>query len=379
MSRTSLRHVLVVAVLSGGAGTWTASPVTAATPHSPVVACPSSALVAACPPSLLGPSHGGVRPEGLVAHGPAVPFGADPGHGGLQPSVRVTNYVPAFLAFHREAAQVEEELRQEALERESEPDAAALSRARLEAWERHLGDAAPRLARGGGGGWEPENLDGAWDRYPGAMERIRAAVDGITPSPQGVFEEVASRLRLDRPLAVDLFLYVGTFQEQAAFRLVDGEYAILLPVETLPQARRPLFIDLFTRAVHARLSGRPAGGNLSLAQHLFLRGLGLRVFEDATPGRPAETYLQRSRDWLLSAERRDREILEGMRVRLGERDPQALARFLEGPGGGAHGDFDYAAWRISGLLLMDGWSLDRLARIPVDEVEGVVSEILGLL
>jgi hypothetical protein len=194
-----------------------------------------------------------------------------------------------------------------------------------------------------------------------------------------VFEEVASRLRLDRPLAVDLFLYVGTFQEQAAFRLVDGEYAILLPVETLPQAVAPSSsISSPGRSTPASPAGR-RGGNLSLAQHLFLRGLGLRVFEDATPGRPAETYLQRSRDWLLSAERRDREILEGMRVRLGERDPQALARFLEGPGGGAHGDFDYAAWRISGLLLMDGWSLDRLARIPVDEVEGVVSEILGLL
>jgi len=323
---------------------------------------------------LCGDSPDGLVPASATGNA-AVGIVGGVGHAPpVQPTVRITNFVPAFLAFHDEARRLETELRDAAAQRDQEVDPVEISRVRREAWDRHLAEMAPRVSRQGAGEWTPEGLDAAWDRYDGTMDRIRSMVDGVTPAPQGVFQEVASRLRLDRSLEVEVILYVGTFQEHPAFRLVDGQYAILLPVETLPQARRPLFMDLFTRAVHARLSGRPADGRLSMAKHLFLRGLALRVYEDATPGRPAESYLLRSRDWLLAAERRDREILDGMRGRLGERDPEVLARFVEGSRAG--GDFEYAAWRISGLLLMDGWSLDRLARIPVDEVPAVVAEVM---
>lgn len=320
-------------------------------------------------PAFTGPAPAAAN---FLAHVPGVVYS---GAGGSQPTVRIVNWIPEFLAFHDEVRRLEAEARQEAEDRNGEVDPAEISRILRDAWDRHLEELGSRASRAPGGVWEPVQLDEAWSRYGGEMDRIRAAAEGITPAPGGVLQSVAGQLRLDRPLEVEVLVYVGTFQEQPAFRLGDGEYSILLPVETLPQATRPLLIDLFTRAVHARLSGRPADGRLTLAQHLFLRGLALRVYEATSPGRPAQTYLLRSRDSLLSAERRDGEILDGMRARLAERDPEALARWVDGVG---TGDFDYAAWRVSGLLLMDGWSLERLARIPVDEVQGVVAEILGV-
>lgn len=321
------------------------------------------------------PAHLGLLLATVVALGMAT---VAPSPLQAQATVRVTNLVAPFLAFHAEAAEAEAALRARAEEADEEPDLEAIARERLELWEAHLGESRPLLTRNPGETWEPEGLDAAWARYPDALDRIRSLEEGITPDPAGVLREVAGLLRLDRSLEVHLVLYVGTFQESSAFRLREGEYAVLVPAETLPGVRRPLLVDLLTRAVHARLSGRPADGQLSLAQHLLARGLALRVHEELTPGRPAEEYLQRPRSWLLQAEGRDGAIMDGLRPRLASRDEDLLARYLQGSGmTGLSGEFDYAAWRLSGLLLLHGWTLDRLARIPQNEVNTLVAEMLG--
>ncbi len=322
-------------------------------------------------PGLLAISPSGEMPEG--AHPGEV--AGDPTD--RQPILRVTSFVPRFLDFHEAARSAEREILEEALEADREPEPEELERIRRALWDEHLGEAAPDLARRPGEPWQPEGLEAAWDRYDQRLEAIRQADRGLSPEPEGVLRQVAQELRLDVPLEVHLIKYVGTFREEPAFRLWNGQYTLLLPVEALPGSLRPVLIDLYTRAIHARLSGRPAEGNLSLAQHLFLRGLALRVHEELVPGRPAQEYLLRPRDWLLTAERRDGAILDGVRQRLGERDGEALEPFLAGGGTtGLTGEFDYAAWRISGLLLMDGWTLDRLARVSEHEVDGLVAEIL---
>ncbi len=294
-----------------------------------------------------------------------------------QPVLRVTSFVPRFLEFHQAAREAEREALEEARESDVDLDPEELEGMRWALWDEYLGEAAEELARGPGEPWEPQGLEEVWSRYGDRLERIRAADAGLSPDPQAVLREVAQLLRLDVPLEVHLIKYVGTFRDDPAFRLWNGNYTLLLPVESLPATLRPLFVDLSTRAIHARLSGRPEEGDLSLAQHLFLRGLALRVHEEVAPGLPAQEYLLRSRDWLLTAEQRDGRILDGVRQRLGERDPGALEPYLDGGGTtGLAGEFDYAAWRISGLLLMDGWTLDRLARVPEHEVDDLVAEIL---
>ncbi len=314
--------------------------------------------------ALLSPQ---ISPNGEIAEAPQG-----------QPVLRVTSFVPRFLEFYEAAREAEREALEEAREADREPDLDELERMRRALWDEHLGETAAALARDPDEPWEPQGLEEAWGRFGDRLERIRTADAGLSPDPQAVLRQVAGLLRLDVPLEVRLIKYVGTFRDDPAFRLWNGDYTLLLPVEALPATLRPLFIDLSTRAIHARLSGRPEEGNLSLAQHLFLRGLALRVHEEVVPGRQAQEYLLRSRDWLLTAERRDGAILDGVRQRLEERDPGALEPFLDGRGTtGLAGEFDYAAWRVSGLLLMDGWTLDRLARVPEHEVDDLVVEILG--
>jgi hypothetical protein len=298
-----------------------------------------------------------------------------------QPTVRTTNLVPQFLEFHAEGRALEEAWEREVADREPgapEPDREAFLADLHELWDEHLGEATSGLARAEGVAWSPVELDEAWARYGQAMDRIRGATSGLTPDPEGVLRQVGSQLRLDRPLEIHLILYVGTFQDRPAFRLRNDEFAVLVPVEVLQGPVRPLLVDLTTRAVQARMAGRPSDGELSLAQHLFVRGLALRVYEEMNPGRPAEEYLGRARGWLLQAEQRDGAIMDGIRQRLRSRDAQVLRPYLEAGGvTGMSGEFDYGAWRVSGLLLLHGWTLDRLARVPIHEIDDLVAEILG--
>jgi len=299
----------------------------------------------------------------------------DPG----SPTLRVTNLVPAFLTFREEVNAEEARLRADAAREELEPDSARIAEMRREHWNRHLGEASRLLTREVGGAWAPEELELAWPRYPDQLERLEAvASQGLSPSPEAVLRQVAGALSNNRNLEVHLVLYVGTFQDRPAFRMSDGEYRVLLPVEVLPATLQPVLVDLFVRATHARMADRPAEAALSLAEHLFIRGLALRTLEELRPGRAAEEYLGRSRQWLIESERRDVAILAHMRSQLSVRDPDVLSSLLGASAASrAAADFDYAAWRLSGLLLMDGWTIDRMASEPFSGIQPLVARTLG--
>jgi hypothetical protein len=318
-----------------------------------------------------------MAPAGGVGVAVAVDVSGTPGTG--SPTLRVTNLVPAFLTFREEARQEEARLRADAARDELEPDSARIAEVRREHWDRHLGEASGLLAREAGGAWAPEELEAAWPRYADQLERIEAvASQGLSPSPEAILRQVAGALSNNRNLEVHLVLYVGTFQDRPAFRLRDGEHAVLLPVEVLPTTLHPLLVDLFARAVHARMANRPADAELSLAEHLFVRGLALRTLEELRPGRAAEEYLGRSRQWLIESERRDAAIVGQMQRRLSTRDPEVVSSLLgESAAGRAAADFDYTAWRLSGMLLMDGWTIDRMASEPFAGIQALVVRTLG--
>lgn len=293
------------------------------------------------------------------------------------PGIIVTNLVPRFMAWFEEVEELEREMQDTAAARDQAFDPHGFENLLEEVWREHLGDMGGLLARDRDRPWEPQGLGEAWSRYRGSLDRIRRADDRIGPEAEAVLHEVAGLLRLDRALDLRVIVYVGTFNDGPAFRRRSREYSILLPAERLPEDLRPVLIDLYSRAIHARLSGRPADDDLSLAQHLFLRGLALRVHEEAEPGLWAHEYLLRTEAWLVAAEGQDGAILNGLRGHLDERDPERLARLMDGAGAtGFEGEFDYAAWRISGMLLMEGWTLDRLARVPEGEVGALVAQTL---
>jgi hypothetical protein len=293
------------------------------------------------------------------------------------PTLRLISLVPEFLTLYREAEEKESRARALALEEGRPLDPDTVAQLRRAIWEREMEPWSHRLARAGSDRWEPDGLESAWARYGRVVNGIRSAEDRVFSEAEDALRDASQVLRLDRPLEVELILYVGTFDEAPAFRLRSGNYTLLIPAEDLPTDLRPLFLDLFTRALHARLAGRPPEGRLSLAQHLFLRGLALRVHEEVDPGQAAESYLLRSRSWLLSVEQRDGAITAGMRERLEESDSERIEWIRRGSGISGHeGEFDFMAWRLSGLLLMDGWTLDRLARVPESEVAALVDEAL---
>ncbi len=296
-----------------------------------------------------------------------------------QTTVRVTNLVPDFVAWHAAATAAADSLREVAAAAEEPVDSIALAELRRELWEVHLGEAGTLLARETDLPWEPDGLESAWPRYEQGLDRIRGFAGGeLSPAPEPLLRQVAGALGFRGALEVHLVLHVGTFGERPAFRHGEGEYAVLLPVEALPGQLRPVYVDLFTRAVHARRAGRPADGRLSLAEELFIRGLALRTLEELTPGRPAEEYLGRSTQALIQAEGRDAQIMNRMRGLLAERDPERLAPLLgDGATAQARADLDYAAWRVSGLLLMEGWTIDRMVEEPFAGIQPLVVRALG--
>jgi len=316
-----------------------------------------------------------VAPEGS---GGEVPSARSDEGSPSSPTLRLISLIPEFLTLYREAEEEESRARARASEEGRPLDPDTVAQLRRTIWEGAMEPWSYRLARGGSDRWEVDDLESAWARYDRAMNGIRSAEGRVFGEAEDAFKEASRMLRLDRPLEVELILYVGTFDEAPAFRLRSGSHTLLIPAEDLPTDLRPLFLDLFTRAIHARLGGRPPEGRLSLAQHLFLRGLALRVHEEVDPGQAAESYLLRSRNWLLSAEQRDGTIIAGMKERLEENDPERIERLRRGSGiSGLEGEFDFMAWRLSGLLLMDGWTLDRLARVPESEVAALVAETLA--
>jgi hypothetical protein len=299
-------------------------------------------------------------------------------------TLRVTNLVPAFLRFHEAVARADSLAHPEDLAHlEDEVETVDPGDVLLASWQEYALEVSRSVgvALPGHEGSEPDLslLEGAWERYASVMDRIREVGDGVTPAPDAVLRQVSELLRLDRPLEVHFVVYVGIFEDPPAFRLSDGEYTVLIPAELFAAPRRPALIDLFTRAVHARMAGRPPpGANLSVAEHLVVRGLALRVHEELVPGRPAEEYLVRSQAWLLDAERRDAAILNRFRPILLARETEALAAVGVGDEAvGAQGDFDYMAWRVGGLFLTHGWDLDRIAHEPLANLDPLVVELLN--
>lgn len=298
----------------------------------------------------------------------------------------VTNRIPEFLNFFQttDAALATVEAEREARLREQGnappgdsgfappplPDPEAMLAA---LWQEMYGFVPPD----GSAEQALERLGGVWERYPAALPRIGAMEGGISPDPAPLLREVVGILEPDRPVRVELVVYVGTFDRDPGFILTPGGPVVLVPAEQTGVDRRFL-VHAFAEATQAVLSGRAPDRPATLAEHLLARGVALRAHEALTPGRPAEEHLGRPLAWLLEAERNDRAILEGLRGVLDSTDPETVRRFRSGSGAtGTGGELDYAAWRLAGqLFLQRGWTLERLARIPANEIPALLAETI---
>jgi hypothetical protein len=276
--------------------------------------------------------------------------------------VRVNDLTPQFLRFY-EAAVAEE----------------ADADRRWELWQEHYGFAAlppvaerDSLARA--------MLDEAWERYPEVIDRVRAGVAAMDPAPEPALRQVAELLEADRPITVDLLVYVGMLEGNAFFAAQEGQLFVAIPIEDDPEHRGRTLVHEFTHAVHHVLAGLSGGWERTIAQTLFLEGLAAHATAAILPGGTPATYLDHRPGWLAEADARGGEILRGIRPHLREDASEQVMRFTMGEGTtGTEREAYYAGWVVVERLLAEGHTLAELARIPEEAIPEVVEGALEAL
>ncbi len=222
-------------------------------------------------------------------------------------------------------------------------------------------------------------LDGAWDRYPAALPRIRQGAAALGFAPDSVLERVVRLLGCGGDTRVRLVAFVGGFEANAfAFAGPQGEPTIALPLEA-GDALRSAAHEL-THAVQrsAGCADMKSGYGQSLAELVSTEGIAMRAVERLLPGHPTRYYLAGTQPWLDSASARRGAILQGIREHLTDAGAATAQRFTFGPGTtGLHREAYYAGWEVIGALLRSGVSLHDIAVTPAAGIDDLVSRGLA--
>lgn len=272
-------------------------------------------------------------------------------------TVTVTDLTPRFLEFYRKARG-----------EQADPDR------RWALWrEGYAFAAVPPTPQGMA--LAREQLDESWEGYEGEMDRIRAGAAGMEPAPEPILRRVAAFLELDRPLDVEVVVFVGTRGGGAFSMSVGDGWRVALPVEQEPTAREVSASHEFTHAVHARLSGMEGTWVRSVGQLVLGEGLAMRTAAALYPGRPERAYVGGTEAWMEEAREKERDILEGVLGSVDNATSRAMERFTLGPGpAGLRREAYYAGWVLVGHLLESGWTLPGLARVPRGFAARIVEE-----
>jgi hypothetical protein len=225
-------------------------------------------------------------------------------------------------------------------------------------------------------------LEASWEDYPALLPRIRAGIGGMEKSPEELLSPVADLLELDRPMEVEVILFVGT-RGGSAFSLASGDrWQMALPIEEDPEEREVTASHEMAHGVHTELAGLRGEWYRSLGQMVLGEGLAMRVAAALYPGRDPWAYTGGGEGWYREAQSREIEILRGVLTRSDNATPRVLDRFTVGTGpAGMRREAYYAGWALVGHLLENGWTLPGLARVPRGFMGRVVdrglSEMLG--
>jgi hypothetical protein len=276
--------------------------------------------------------------------------------------LRVTDLTPRFLTFYERAV----------------AENADADR-RWELWREHYGFAAlPPV---------PERdsiaralLDDAWPRYPEVIERIRGGVAAMQPAPEPLLASVAALLGAEVGLRLDLLVYVGALERNAFFAPQQGTLFVAVPIEESPEWRTRVLVHEFTHAVHHRLANFSEGWERSIARTVFAEGLATRATQTLLPGDRPESYVEHRDGWFAEAERRAPQILSGIVPFLEESSSEQVMRFTMGTGvTGLEREAYYVGWVVVGQLLDEGYTFERLARIPEDDIPALVRRTIKIL
>jgi Predicted Zn-dependent protease (DUF2268) len=218
-------------------------------------------------------------------------------------------------------------------------------------------------------------FEGAWERYPAALPRIRQGAKGFGFVPDSVLRQVAELLGCGADTHVQLIAFVGGFEANAfAFPAPDGTQTIALPVEA-GDARGALVHEL-THAVHhsKTCANITSGYEMSLPELVLSEGLAMRVAERLIPGYPSIHYIGGTQAWFDSADSRRTAILKGIQQHISDLGGATAQRFTFGNGTTGLGrEGYYAGWVITGALLDRGVSLHQMATTPSSQLPALIS------
>jgi len=217
-------------------------------------------------------------------------------------------------------------------------------------------------------------LDHAWPEYPSVLDRIRTQPAVLVDQAHQDVDRIGALLQLDRPVEIQLVLYVGAL-ETNAFTYVpdDGRPHVALPVEGRPGQATLLAAHELTHAIHLPLARLPGGWERSIAQTILTEGLAMHVVKALYPGRPDAAYTEATPGWYGEASARRDAILRGIRPFLAAKDGATVGRFTMGKGStGLEREAYYAGWLVVDRLLRNGESFAQIARVPEQQLVGVV-------
>jgi hypothetical protein len=211
-------------------------------------------------------------------------------------------------------------------------------------------------------------LDEAFDRYPQAMDRIRAGAAGMALDPQAALDEVAALLGADRAFEVEVIAFVGGF-ERSAFTFRGRVPAVAIPVEQDADFQNLVGRHELVHAVHIEIAGLSGAWERSVAQLILQEGLAMRATQAMMPQIPDQEHISSRGDWFEQAMAKRVDILAHARPVLEAADSATVARMAIGPGpAGLRREAYLAGWILVGRLLEEGWSFPQLARVPAEDM-----------
>lgn len=278
-------------------------------------------------------------------------------------AVQVVDLSPKFLDFWAAA--------------KDEPDAAR----RYAIWkERYDFAAVPPGPEGER--MERELLANAWNRYPAAIETIRAGASAMQPDALGTLRRVAEVLRPDQPVSVKVLTYVGAFEDNAFTYTQEGAPVVAVPLEMSPQQRARIFPHEMAHAVHISIAHLSGGWERTIGTTAFQEGLAIEVAREVNGGDDIRPFIDLSAGWYDKALARKRAILAGILPYLDNKDGEAVFRFTIGQGTtGLEREAYFVGYQVMEHLHAKGMSWAEIARIPEDRMpavaRGAIEEMLA--
>ena len=208
-------------------------------------------------------------------------------------------------------------------------------------------------------------LDESWNDYESLLPRIRAGAEGLRPSLEDLLIPVAEILELDRPMEVEVVLFVGTRGGSAFSMGLGDRWQMALPIEEEPRDREITASHEMAHGVHTELAGLKGVWYRSVGQMVLGEGLAMHVAAALHQGREPWEYTGGGEAWFRASEGKRRTILQGVLDSADNATPRALDRLTLGPGpAGLRREAYYAGWALVEHLLDTGWTLPGLARVP---------------